>query len=88
MVNTSQNLGQMPCTATEHDQLMCLTPGSQQPLSENSSWPRPNGKYLVLTDKTQRYLVGREVLLMMGLPIHRLQISSLPESAPWLNHAR
>ena len=37
--------------------------------------PRPHGKYLVLSkddEDKSRYLIGREVMLLMGIPIHRM----------------
>ena len=33
-----------------------------------------------------RYIIGREVMALMGIPIHRLRLKA-SESAPWLNQS-
>ena len=46
---------------------------------------RPKGKWLVLGSQ-QRYLLGRETLVLMGFPLHRMRTMNLPESVTWLTH--
>ena len=46
---------------------------------------RPKGKWLLLGSR-QRYLLGRETLLLMGFPLHRMSTGNLPESVTWLTH--
>lgn len=35
---------------------------------------RPHGKFLVLSEKTEEsgFLIGRELMILMGLPLHRM----------------
>jgi len=45
---------------------------------------RPSGKFLVLQDDEDqsRFLIGREVLALMGVPIHRMHgLETAPEKA-------
>lgn len=46
--------------------------------------PRPNGKFLNFNGDNPRYLIGRELLILMGFPYHRLQMN-VSESATWLD---
>ena len=46
---------------------------------------RPKGKWLVLGSH-QRYLLGRETLVLMGFPLHRMSTMNFPESVTWLTH--
>ena len=43
---------------------------------------RPKGKWLLLGSH-QRYLLGREILILMGFPLHRMTTVSLPENVTW-----
>ena len=43
---------------------------------------RPSGKFLVATH--QRYLMGREAMILQGIPIHHLDISMCTESVAQL----
>lgn len=47
---------------------------------------RPHGKFLVVTPTTQRYLVGRELMLLMGMPIHRLVLDCCSENVALRNN--
>ena len=42
---------------------------------------RPNGKFL--STSAGRYIIGREALALMGVPIHRLTIKDFSESVTW-----
>ena len=51
------------CIDNNYRLLTCLPP------------PRPHGKYLVLSkddEDKSRYLIGREVMMLMGIPINRM----------------
>lgn len=41
---------------------------------------RPNGKFLATTPG--RFLLGREIMMLMGMPIHELTLNSSSESVP------
>ena len=45
---------------------------------------RPKGKWLVLGNH-QRYLLGRDLMYLMGFPLHRMACG-VPESATWIVH--
>lgn len=54
----------------------CLHVSSQTLLESICiSYPRPSGKFLVLFDEEKgksRFLIGRELLILMGIPINRM----------------
>ena len=43
---------------------------------------RPTGKFLTMTH--QRYLIGREIMILQGIPVHRLDTSMCSEAASQL----
>ena len=43
---------------------------------------RPHEKILVLTDDQERYLLGREILILMGYPLHKVEIDQYSEQDP------
>lgn len=45
---------------------------------------RPHGKFLVLEGGHERYLLGREICLLMGMPIFRMKMDIVSDQAPWL----
>ena len=51
------------------------------------SFQRPHGKFLILFDEKEksRYLIGREVLLLMGIPINRMVgLEDASENVFWI----
>ena len=47
---------------------------------------RPSGKFLVLQEDTEesRFLIGRELMMLMGIPVHRMVgIEDTPEKVFW-----
>lgn len=43
---------------------------------------RPKGKWLALN--VQRFLLGRELMVLMGFPLHRMVLGGTSESVTWL----
>eukprot|EP00434_Breviolum_minutum_P009292 symbB.v1.2.008188.t2/scaffold450.1/size202773/7 len=64
IVNTSQNLHCIPFQSGERCNLPCLT---------------PKGKWLALDPSIDRYLVGREICLLMGMAVHRMDFDCVKE---------
>ena len=97
-VNTSQSLSYMPVLTENRSHLPVLTPRVQNDKTMSIldvkytclktlmivlELLRPKGKFLVLQEGYQRYLLGREVCLLMGMPIHCLNMDTVPDAAPW-----
>ena len=88
-VNTSQSLSYMPVLMENRSCLPVLTPLVQNDKTMSIldvmctclKTLRPKGKFLVLQEGYQRYLLGREVCLRM--PIHCLDMDIVPDAAPW-----
>ena len=52
-------------------------------VSKHVLYLRPQGKFLA--PGRGRYLLGRETMLLMGLPVHRLNLKGCSENVPCLH---